>query len=77
MSCRYTTKTELSPRQSEIIAMIAEGLSNDEIAAKLFISENTAKQHIGDVYVRLGARNRAHAVHLAHEAGALPLAGGS
>ena len=71
MSCRYTTKTELSPRQFDILRLIAEGLSNDEIAQRLFLSENTIKQHAADLYERLGARNRANCVHVAHEAGLL------
>jgi DNA-binding CsgD family transcriptional regulator len=74
MSCRYTTKKELSPRQAEVVALIAEGRTNAAIAVRLSISENTVKQHVGDLVERLGASNRAHAALLAYESGALPVA---
>jgi DNA-binding NarL/FixJ family response regulator len=53
----------LSPRQREILALIARGWHNDEIADELGISPNTAKFHIRAIYSRLGVRNRVEAVH--------------
>jgi DNA-binding NarL/FixJ family response regulator len=61
----------LSPRQFEVLRLLAEGLSNSQIARRLFVGEATVSTHVGDIYSRLGARNRAHCVHLAHGAGLL------
>jgi len=49
---------ELTPRQREIIALVAEGLSNQEIGERLGISEGTVKQHLQRIFERLGVRNR-------------------
>jgi NarL family two-component system response regulator YdfI len=54
----------LSPREIEILRMIAEGLGNKEIAAKLSISDHTVKFHISSIFAKLGAANRAEAVTL-------------
>ena len=54
----------LSPREIEILRMIAEGLGNKEIASKLGISDHTVKFHISSVFGKLGAANRAEAVAL-------------
>jgi two-component system, NarL family, response regulator YdfI len=54
----------LSPREIEILRMIAEGLGNKEIAAKLGISDHTVKFHISSIFAKLGAANRAEAVTL-------------
>jgi DNA-binding NarL/FixJ family response regulator len=54
----------LSPRELEILRMIAEGLGNKEIASKLRISDHTVKFHISSIFAKLGAANRAEAVTL-------------
>lgn len=59
----------ITPREMEILEAIAEGLSNREIAAKLFVSENTVKTHSSRLFEKLNARRRTQAVQLAKEAG--------
>jgi DNA-binding NarL/FixJ family response regulator len=54
----------LTPREIEVLGMIAEGLGNKEIASKLGISDHTVKFHISSILVKLGASNRAEAVTL-------------
>jgi NarL family two-component system response regulator YdfI len=54
----------LSPREIEVLRMIAEGLANKEIASKLSISDHTVKFHISSIFAKLGASNRAEAVTL-------------
>jgi DNA-binding NarL/FixJ family response regulator len=58
---------ELSARQREILEMVVEGLSNAEIAARLYLSESTIKQHLRAVYKELGVRNRTQAAKLMRE----------
>jgi DNA-binding NarL/FixJ family response regulator len=60
---------ELTPREGEVLALIASGLSNQEIATKLFVSEATVKSHINHVFSKIGARDRAQAVHYAYTNG--------
>ena len=62
----------LTPRELEILQLIAEGLSNREIAERLFVSENTVKTHSANVFSKLSARRRTQAVQLAKEAGVIP-----
>lgn len=62
----------ITPRELEILALIARGLSNREIADKLFVSENTVKTHSSRVFEKLGARRRTQAVQLGKEMGLLP-----
>lgn len=62
----------LTPREVEILQLIAEGLSNREIAGKLFVSENTVKTHSANLFSKLSAKRRTQAVQLAKEAGVLP-----
>jgi len=52
----------LTPREFEVLALVAQGLSNDEIAAQLFVSPNTLKSHIRTTYKRIGVTTRAQAV---------------
>jgi len=52
----------LTPRELEILALIADGLSNREIAERVFVSENTVKTHSSRVFDKLGARRRTQAV---------------
>ena len=59
----------LTEREHEILSLVAEGLSNDEIATRLFISPATAKTHVSRVIMKLGARDRAQLVVTAYETG--------
>lgn len=61
----------LTPRELEILGLIAEGLSTREIAARVHVSENTVKTHAGRVYEKLGARRRTQAVQRGKELGLL------
>lgn len=58
----------LSDRQREVLEHLSLGRSNDEIARRLFISRNTVKFHLREIYVRLGVRNRVEATRAAHDA---------
>jgi DNA-binding NarL/FixJ family response regulator len=60
---------QLTDREREVMVLVAEGLSNDEIAARLVISPATAKTHVSRAMVKLGARDRAQLVVYAYEAG--------
>ena len=61
----------ITPREFEILQLIAEGMSNREIAEKLFVSENTVKTHSSRVFDKLGARRRTQAVQLGKQLGLL------
>ncbi|MGO9883623.1 MAG: response regulator [Solirubrobacteraceae bacterium] len=60
---------ELTPREAEVLKLIAAGLSNAEIASTLVVSEATVKTHINHVFSKIGARDRAQAVHYAYTHG--------
>ncbi|MEU8230624.1 response regulator transcription factor [Actinoplanes sp. NPDC048967] len=60
---------QLTDREREVMVLVGEGLSNDEIAARLLISPATAKTHVSRTMVKLGARDRAQVVVHAYEAG--------
>jgi NarL family two-component system response regulator LiaR len=62
----------ITPREMHILELIARGMSNREIAEKLFVSENTVKTHSSRVLGKLGARRRTQAVQLGKELGLLP-----
>jgi DNA-binding NarL/FixJ family response regulator len=59
----------LTEREREVLALVAQGLSNDEIAAKLYLSPLTAKTHVSRAMSKLGARDRAQLVVTAYETG--------
>lgn len=59
----------ITPREHEILELIAAGLSNREIAQKLFVSENTVKTHSSRLFDKLNAKRRTQAVQRAKEAG--------
>lgn len=60
---------QLSPREREVLDLLAEGLGVAAIARKLYVSESTAKTHISKIYEKLGAANRAQAIMAAVRAG--------
>jgi len=59
----------ITPREHEILTLIAAGLSNREIAEKLFVSENTVKTHSSRLFDKLNARRRTQAVQIAKQSG--------
>ncbi len=59
----------LTVREREVLALVAEGLSNDEIAARLFLSPLTSKTHVSRIMTKLNARDRAQLVVIAYETG--------
>jgi DNA-binding NarL/FixJ family response regulator len=59
----------LTDREREVVALVGEGLSNDDIATRLIVSPATAKTHVSRAMVKLGARDRAQLVVLAYESG--------
>jgi DNA-binding CsgD family transcriptional regulator len=62
----------ITRREFEVLELIAQGMSNREIAGKLYVSENTVKTHSSRVFDKLGAKRRTQAVQLGKEFGLLP-----
>ncbi len=61
--------TSLTDREREVLGLIGEGLNNDEIARRLFVSPATARTHVSRAMVKLGARDRAQMVVIAYQSG--------
>jgi ATP/maltotriose-dependent transcriptional regulator MalT len=66
------TQLAITPRELEILGLIAAGLSNREIADRLFVSENTIKTHSSRLFDKLGARRRTQAVQIAKTSRLIP-----
>ena len=64
-----TNPDGLTAREIEVLALMAEGLSNPEIAARLYIGQTTVKTHINNAFAKIGVRNRAEAVRYAYQHG--------
>ena len=67
--CTVGALGSLSAREREVLAALAEGLTNRELAERLFISERTANRHLSNIFVKLGVRNRTAAARVAIDAG--------
>ncbi|WP_461371263.1 response regulator transcription factor [Candidatus Darwinibacter acetoxidans] len=57
----------LTPREREVLKLIAQGMSNGEIASALFISEHTVKNHVSNIYRKLGDNDRTRVALVARE----------
>lgn len=72
VNSRKREELGITPRELEILELIAQGMSNREIAQKLFVSENTVKTHSSRVLDKLGAKRRTQAVQFGKEFGLIP-----
>ena len=75
-SAVHGTFAHLSSRERDVLALIAAGLDNHEIATRLFLSEKTVRNHINSIFGKLDVRSRAQAIVLARDAGFGPTASG-
>ena len=71
-NARQVDALGITPRELEILGLIATGLSNREIAEKIFVSENTVKTHSSRLFDKLNARRRTQAVQIGKEMGLIP-----
>lgn len=72
VDAKQVAELGITPRELEILGLIAEGLSNREIADRLFVSENTVKTHSSRLFDKLGARRRTQAVQRGKQARLIP-----
>lgn len=68
-AAEHPTLASLTDREGEVLALIAEGLSNADIAQRLFVSEATVKTHVSNLLAKIGVRDRIHAVIFAYNVG--------
>ena len=68
----YRLEDPLSERELEVLSLLASGKTNSEVAKDLFVSVGTVKSHTGNIYRKLGAKNRAEALTRARDLGVLP-----
>ena len=61
--------SQLTEREREVLVLVAEGLSNEELARRLFLSPLTTKTHVSRILTKLAARDRAQLVVIAYESG--------
>jgi DNA-binding NarL/FixJ family response regulator len=66
---RHCGLDDLTPREAEVLELMARGLTNAELAARLFLSKKTVKTHVGNVFAKLGVADRVQAVIAAYESG--------
>jgi DNA-binding CsgD family transcriptional regulator len=64
-------RPKVTPRELEVLELVADGLSTREIASRLWVTEETVKTHVRRLHDRLGAKTRAHAVAIAYRSGIL------
>lgn len=74
LGLRANDGSELTGREAEVLELMASGLSNDEIASRLYISRNTVRSHVQHVLQKLGAHSRLEGVLIASRSGLLPTA---